>query len=272
VVELLNNKKRKIDHRTLSRCTRRTFRHQEALSCIQRDYLGVPGDVTTPLFGVEFEWMFRMTRGRFQVLMEDVMACDNKFYKSSPDDGVTRSSLEARLLLPIKTLAYGVPPHAFIDYFQMSSPYARECCKQFDKVIKSLYQQEFLRLPTVEDFKAITKLHKDIHHVDGLIGSLDCTHTYWKNCPKAWQQSFKGKEKQPSIVLEAVSDYHLFFWHASYGYPGAFNDLNILSMSPLLQKMLDGSLADAENIRKQQYAILGSPCYLFGLIVTSTTA
>jgi Plant transposon protein len=30
--------------------------------------------------------------------------------------------------------------------------------------------------------------------VDELIGSLDCTHTFWRNCPKAWARSFKGKE------------------------------------------------------------------------------
>jgi hypothetical protein len=40
--------------------------------------------------------------------------------------------------------------------------------------------------------------------VEGFVGSLDCTHTYWKNCPKAWQSSYVGKEKQPSIVLEAT--------------------------------------------------------------------
>ena len=33
-------------------------------------------------------------------------------------------STEARLLLPLKVLSYGVPPHAFIDYFQMSDQFA----------------------------------------------------------------------------------------------------------------------------------------------------
>jgi hypothetical protein len=35
-------------------------------------------------------------------------------------DGLDKSSLATRLLLPLKSLAYGVPPHTFIDYFQMS--------------------------------------------------------------------------------------------------------------------------------------------------------
>jgi hypothetical protein len=50
-----------------------------------------------------------------------------------------------------------------------------------------------LRLPTATDLKNIVKLHKAAHIVEGMIGFLDCTHTFWKNCPKAWQGSYKGK-------------------------------------------------------------------------------
>jgi hypothetical protein len=62
-----------------------------------------------------------------------------------------------------------------------------------------------------------------------MMSSLDCMHTQWKNCHKAWQASFKsGKESGgPSFVLEAMSDYHLWFWHASFGYAGSLNNLNV---------------------------------------------
>ena len=240
------DRKRAGDHRSLPRKTRRNFRHNEALSCIRRDYLATNGDTTTPLFVADFKLMFRVSRGRFQVLMEDVMRSNYSFYKSSHMDGFQRSSIEARLLLPLKTLAYGVPHHTFIDYFQMSDPYARDCCLHFCKVIKLIYSSEYLRCPTQQDMKMITKLHKAVHHTDGLFGSLDCTHTLWKNCPKAWHGSYKGKEDKPSIVLEAVADYHLFFWHASFGYTGTLNDISILSLSPLLDRMLDGSFHTVE--------------------------
>jgi hypothetical protein len=64
-----------------------------------------------------------------------------------------------------------------------------------------------------------------------MLGSLDCMHTtYWKNCPVAWQGSFQGKDKgQSTIILEAVADHCLWFWHASYGFSGALNDLNVLT-------------------------------------------
>jgi hypothetical protein len=60
-------------------------------------------------------------------------------------------------------------------------------------------------------------------------GFLDCTDTFWKNCPKAWQGLYKGnKVSKPSIVLEALSDYSLFpvpvawivwvHWHIEWQY------------------------------------------------------
>jgi hypothetical protein len=95
-----------------------------------------------------------------------------------------------------------------------------------------------------------------------MIGSLDCSHTYWKNCPKAWQGSYNGKEKMPSIVLEAISEYHLFFWHASYGYTGSLNDKTILSLSQLLDRLVDGEFekVDCES-GAIPFLINGQPFY-----------
>jgi Plant transposon protein len=91
------------------------------------------------------------------------------------------------------------------------------------------------------------QLHEAVHGFPGMFGSLDCMHAVWKNCPVGWQGSFKGKEKKSTVVLEAISDYHLWFWHASFGYAGSLNDLNILNLSPFLSSLLDGSFIAIEK-------------------------
>ena len=129
----------------------------------------------------------------------------------------------------------------------MSKTLARKSCVEFDKAMKQIYQSEYLRLPDKNDLKSICKLHKSVHGIDGMFGSLDCSHAVWKNCPVAWQGSFKGKEEKSTIVLEAISDYQLWFWHAAFGFAGALNDLNILNLSPFLTSLIDGTFAELEK-------------------------
>jgi Plant transposon protein len=242
-----NEKKKKTDHRALSRTKRTKFKHEEAQYCVFRDYLG-----PHPLFDdKQFKNQFRISKQRFQCLMEDISNNSSpEFPFFTPDldsKGVKMVSLEAKLLLPLKTLSYGVPPGAFRDYFQMSESMARTCCFELDSAINRIYSNEYLRKPTARDLKSIVGLHKKVHKVNGKFGSIDCCHTWWKNCPKGWAGSFQGKDKRPSIILEAISDYNLWFWQVSYGYCGSLNDLNVLNLSPFMQDIVTGTFCKVEK-------------------------
>ena len=57
----------------------------------------------------------------------------------------------------------------------------------------------------------------------------------------AWRGAYQGKEKVPTIALEAIVDDRLWFWHLFFGMPGANNDLNILDCSPLFKQHMDGT-------------------------------
>lgn len=225
-----------IDHRTFRRGARKIYDTERAFVAIRRDYLSAD-----PLYASSFVAMFRISRARFEHLMTSVMGLNIAFYQHVHNrHGRKSSSIEARLLLPLKTLAHGVGTHVFMDYFQMSPQLASECCRQFDNALWMCYAGDFLRLPTANDLFRIEKLHKAVHGVNGMFGSIDCTHTYWKNCPKAWQGSFSGKEHKPSIVLEAICDHHTYFWHVSYGAPGRWNDINIFNSSPFYENLMNG--------------------------------
>ena len=244
VAASISRKRLKIDHRLLPRKEKRKFRHQHAYDCIMYDYLG-----PDPLFGKEFDLMFRVSRRRMQRLLEDFGNSDLPFYSNAKDCFSNDiPSLEARLLLPLKCMAYGVPPHTFMDYFSMSMTCARTCYLEFARGSRLLYLQEYLGKPTKADIRAIMKLHKAIHRgVNGILGSLDCMHTYWNKCPVAWKGQYKKGKAKPSIVLEGMCDYHLYFWHASFGYAGTLNDVNILNLSPLTDMFLNGEMQELED-------------------------
>jgi hypothetical protein len=71
-------------------------------------------------------------------------------------------------------------------------------------------------------------------------------HTRWKNCPVAWQGVYRGAKKVPTVALEAICDYNMWFNHVSFGYAGTLNDITILDMSPFMQSLVSGEFSAAE--------------------------
>ena len=146
----------------------------------------------------------------------------------------------------LKLVGYGCTPSAFMDYFQMGETTARQCLLRLCTILSSHpdFTSIYLRTMSRSDAKKVSQLHKEQHGVSGMIGCLDCMHVSWKNCPVAWQGQTTGKEKKPTIVLEAFTDYNLFFWHASFGWAGTLNDINIWDRSLLLKSFLDGTFSN----------------------------
>ncbi|GJT28612.1 zinc finger, CCHC-type containing protein [Tanacetum coccineum] len=84
------------------------------------------------------------------------------------------------------------------------------------------------------------------HGLPGMIGSIDCMHWEWVKCPKSLHGQFKRRDKKYStIMLEAVTDQNLWFWHAYFGVPGANNDLNVLYGSSLFGDLLADKALEA---------------------------
>lgn len=215
------------------------YDRERAHNSIQDDYLG-----ENPRFdSSQFQRMFRVSYSVYNRLKEELLKED--FYNVGEYNRAhTRSiSVDAKILIALKHLGHGCSANAWVDYFQMGESTSRLCVEMFCRCIafnKNL-REEYLRSYTVEDAKEVTSLHETVHGVPGMLGSLDCMHVVWKNCPVALQGTFKGKEKSSTIVLEAVADHNLRFWHAAFGFPGSCNDINILDASPLHSSFLDGS-------------------------------
>ena len=81
-----------------------------------------------------------------------------------------------------------------------------------------------------------------------MLGSIDCMHWSWKNCPKAWHGQFHGKKKVSTIILEAVADQETWIWHAFFGMTGSLNDINVVNRSPLMNKIANGETTPVEFV------------------------
>jgi hypothetical protein len=198
-----------------------------------------------PIFGdQEFTRVFRITRGMADELLNELGNCSAFFRESRhPKTAQLQIDPKAKLLIVLKVLAYGTAPMAFLDFFQMGDKTAHKAIKTFCKCVhRSEYLRSlYLRSMSRADAKRVSAMHEEQYGVAGMVGSIDCMHGFWKNCPMGWRGHYTGKDKKPSLVLEAAADANLFIWHAAFGYPGSLNDINILEQSPLHKSMLDGS-------------------------------
>jgi hypothetical protein len=116
---------------------------------------------------------------------------------------------------------------------------ALESLKRFCLAVVKIYVEEYLRSLNKDDLVKILAVSEE-QGFPGMMGSLDCMHWGWKNCPVADHGQYSGKEKEPTVILEAVAAHNLWIWHAFFGLPGTLNDINVLNRSPVFEQCQDG--------------------------------
>jgi hypothetical protein len=220
------------------------YNRARARRCIMQDWMG-----PTPTFDdKQFERTFWIKRNMVDGLLSKLVNHDS-FWTNSIDS-CGRQSIDpvVKFVTAQKLVCYGVSFSAFKDYCQMGESTARLC---MSKLCRGIVECEeisafYLRYPSKSDARNIVNLHKRVHGIPGMLGSLDVTKIHWSNCPTAWKGQFEGKEGVPTIGLEAVADYNCWIWHSAFGFPGTMNDLNIWDRSPLLASMTDGMHNDID--------------------------
>ena len=130
-------------------------------------------------------------------------------------------------------IAYGIPADYTDEYICIGEDTTIESVRRFAKVIIRLFGDVYLRAPSEED-----RMRK--RGWSGMLGSVDCMHWTWKNCPKAWHGHYCGKSRDATIVFKAVAFEDLWIWHCFFGLPGALNDINVLQRSHLLARLASG--------------------------------
>ena len=141
----------------------------------------------------------------------------------------------------MRMLAYGTPADLLDEGLRIAESTTIECLTEFVKGIRLNFGAEYLRRPTEDDTRRLLQI-SEVRGFPGMLGSLDCMHWHWENCPVAWKcQYTRGDQGVPTIMLEAVASHDLWIWHAYFGVPGSNNDINVLNQSPLFTNILQGT-------------------------------
>jgi hypothetical protein len=208
---------------------------EEGNSRLYNDYFS-----DNPTYGANlFRRRFRMQRSLFLRIVEAVQEHDNYFVQKM--DGVGKLGLSAlqKVTAAFRMLAYGTSADSTDEYVRIGESTVIECLKRFCRAIVEVYGEEYLRSPNAVDVARLLQKGEE-RGFPGMLGSLDCMHWEWKNCPTAWAGQYSGRHGGPTIILEAVASYDLWIWHAFFGLPGSNNDINVLQASNLFDNLTQG--------------------------------
>lgn len=153
----------------------------------------------------------------------------------------------------IRQLAYGTSGDAQDEYVRIGESTALESLTRFCQGVIYAFEDEYMRQPTNVDVARLAAVGSE-RGFPGMLGSLDCMHWKWKNCPKAYQGHYTGRDGHPTVILEVVASYDLWIWHAFFGLPGSLNDINVLDRSPLFNKLATGNAPPCQfNVNGHHY-------------------
>ncbi|KAL0003206.1 hypothetical protein SO802_016987 [Lithocarpus litseifolius] len=194
----------------------------------------------TPIYPpIIFRRRFRMKRSLFLRIQSKVEAHDSYFVqKRNSANKLGLSSLQ-KITAALRMLAYGVSGDLVDEYVRIGETTALESLKKFVTAVIDVFSEEYLRKPNNEDIARLLA-HGERRGFPGMLGSIDCMHWKWKNCPSAWKGQYCGHIHEPTIILEAVASYDLWIWHAFFGLPGSNNDINVLERSHVFNKLAEG--------------------------------
>uniref|UniRef100_A0A251S9Z1 Putative harbinger transposase-derived protein n=1 Tax=Helianthus annuus TaxID=4232 RepID=A0A251S9Z1_HELAN len=189
-----------------------------------------------------FRDRFRLPKELFLKIVGDIEASEEWFQEGYDASGKPSFTPIQKCTSAIRQLATGNAPDQYDEYLAMLERTSHECLQFFCNAVIKLYANEFLRKPTSHDISRIYAAHEARWHCPGMLGSIDCTHIEWKNCPRELRGAYvRGDIKRPTIILEAVASNDLWIWHSYFSVPGSNNDIIVLHTSPLFQSVTDGT-------------------------------
>lgn len=89
------------------------------------------------------------------------------------------------ITVALRMITYGSPADSMDETHGMSESTCLDTLEQFCDIIVQVYKDEYLREPNQEDLNRLLR-KAEYRGFLGMIGSLDCMHWDWKNCPTGW--------------------------------------------------------------------------------------
>ncbi|KAK1631439.1 hypothetical protein QYE76_005754 [Lolium multiflorum] len=161
-----------------------------------------------------------MSRDLFMVILRGVRDYD-PYFQCRPDaTGALGFTSYQKCSAAIRMLPCGMTADIFDEYLRMSESTCLESMYRFCRAVIVVFGQHYCREPTVEVTRRLLSINES-RGFPGMIGSIDCMHWEWKNCPFGWQvfnRLMQGKAPRMSYEVNE-NEYDKPYYLANGIYP-----------------------------------------------------
>ncbi|XP_042396392.1 uncharacterized protein LOC121986491 [Zingiber officinale] len=191
-----------------------------------------------------FRRRFRMKKELFLHIVDAVKNHSEYFQWKVDAAGKKGLSPLQKCSATIRQLAYEAPTDHYDEYLRIAETTVIQCLFNFCRYVIEVFGAQYLRRPNAADIQHLLEMHEQRHGFPGMLGSLDCMHWQWKNCPVAW----KGSRNDINVLNESPS----------------FNNVlqgNAPEIDPAISNGRDGILAalDPSHYSQDENAIMLAP-------------
>ena len=132
-----------------------------------------------------------MSRELFLRIMNAVEAHDEYFVQKRNAANVLGLTCFQKVTAAMRMLTYGVPADVTDEYVRIGESTALESLRRFVAAVVEIFGDEYLRYPNEADTARLLALGEQ-QGFPGMLGSINCMHWAWKNCPYDKQGQYKG--------------------------------------------------------------------------------
>ena len=127
-----------------------------------------------------------MGRSLFMRIVQAIEQHDDYFVQKRESNGRLGLSSLQKITAAYMMLSYGVPADFMDQYIRIGESTVIESLRRFVIGIIKVFGDEYLRSPNEQDTARLLAIGER-RGFPGMLGSIDCMHWEWKNCPTAWQ-------------------------------------------------------------------------------------
>ena len=125
-----------------------------------------------------------MKHSLFLCIQSAIEVHESYFVQKRNSAGVLGLSSLQKMTAALRMLAYGVAADFMDEFLRIEESTAMNSLFYFVKAVVEIYSDQYLRSPNNNDIARLLAVGKSRGFPE-MLGSIDCIHWTWKNCPAA---------------------------------------------------------------------------------------